>query len=128
MGTRRRVLVVDDEDSIREIARLSLEAVAGWDVLTARSGAEALELAGANHPEAILTDVMMPTMDGPTLVGHLQQRPDTRDIPVVFLTARVRPEDSHALQAIAGVSGLLAKPFDPMTLAADLAKVLQWEE
>jgi CheY-like chemotaxis protein len=83
----RRILIVDDEDDIREVAQVSLELVGQFEVLTAASGSAGIETARATQPDAILLDVMMPDMDGPTTLARLQADPATRDIPVVFLTA-----------------------------------------
>ena len=121
----RRVLVVDDEDHIREVAGVSLEAVGGWRVTTASSGAEAIEKAAAERPDAILLDVMMPEMDGPTTFHHLQGEESTRDIPVVLLTAKVHAADRRRLDDL-GVAAVLAKPFDPMTLSEQVAGALGW--
>ena len=87
------LLLVDDEDDIREVAQLSLEMTAGWEVHTASSGAQALAAARALKPEAILMDVMMPEMDGPTAVRHLKADPETAGIPVILLTAKVQASD-----------------------------------
>jgi CheY-like chemotaxis protein len=123
--TPRRVLIVDDEDDIREVAQLSLEMVAGWQVLTARSGGEAVACAHSDRPDAILLDVMMPDMDGPTTFRRLQENPATRHIPVVLLTAKVQAADQLRLGGL-GVAGVLEKPFDPMRLAGDVAAILGW--
>lgn len=120
-----RVLVVDDEDDIREVTQLSLEMTTDWEVQVASSGAEALERAVAERPDAILLDVMMPEMDGPTTYRMLQEQPETRGIPVVLLTAKVQPSDQRALADL-GVQGVLSKPFDPMALAGDLSRLLGW--
>ena len=119
------LLLVDDEDDIREVAQLSLEMTAGWEVHTASSGAQALAAARALKPEAILLDVMMPEMDGPTTVRHLKADPETAGIPVILLTAKVQPSDRRAFEDL-GVVGVLAKPFDPMALAGEVAAVLGW--
>src|ERR1051326_2239539 len=110
-----RLLLIDDEDDIREVARLSLELVAHWDVVTASSGAEGVERAAAEQPDAILLDVMMPGMDGAATYGRLQSNPATRAIPVVLRTARVfdRADDRRGLEGI----HVIGKPFDPMRLA-----------
>lgn len=123
----RRVLIVDDEDDIREVAQLSLEMTRGWTVLAASSGAEALERAEKERPDAILLDVMMPEMDGPTVVRRLREGRDTCDIPVVLLTAKIQPADHRHLAGLE-VVGVLAKPFDPMLLAAQLATLLGWDD
>jgi CheY-like chemotaxis protein len=121
----RRILIVDDEDDIREVARVSLEMVGGWEVLVAGSGSEGLIEAKESQPDAILLDVMMPDMDGPTTFQKLQSDATTRHIPVILLTAKVQAAD-HLRFAELGVSGVLAKPFDPLTLPSQVAKVLSW--
>ena len=121
----RKILIVDDDDDIREVARVSLEAVGGWDVLIAGSGIEGLAQAKAGQPDAILLDVMMPDMDGPTTFQRLQADAATRHIPVILLTAKVQAAD-HLQFAELGVSGVLAKPFDPMTLPSQVAELLSW--
>jgi CheY-like chemotaxis protein len=125
--TSRRVLVVDDEESIREIAALSMQAVGGYQVSTASSGAEAVRLALAAPPDVILLDVMMPEVDGPTTVMRLQRDERTRGIDVILLTAKVHARDTARLGQIEGVSGIIAKPFDPMTLPRQVAEMLGWE-
>ena len=121
----RKILIVDDEDDIREVARASLEMVGGWEVLAAGSGSEGLALAKVGQPDAILLDVMMPDMDGPTTFQKLQSNATTRHIPVILLTAKVQAAD-HLRFAQLGVSGVLAKPFDPMTLPSQVAEALSW--
>lgn len=123
----RRILIIDDEDDIREVAALSLETVAGWEVLTANSGAEGIREAVAQKPDAILMDVMMPTMDGPTTFREMQKTPEIAHIPVVLLTAKVQGVDQRRFAGL-GVAGVLFKPFDPMTLAGQMAAALGWSE
>src|SRR5919201_2353556 len=89
----KRVLIIDDEDDIREVAQVSLEMVAGWEVLTARSGREGIQRAQAEQPDAILLDVMMPGLDGPSTFERLQADPSTRGIPVLLLTAKAQTAD-----------------------------------
>jgi CheY-like chemotaxis protein len=121
----RRILIVDDEDDIREVAQMSLEMVAGWEVIPARSGEEGVRLAAEHRPDAILLDVMMPGMDGPDTARLLRERPETSAIPVILLTAKVQPADRRRLEAL-GVAGVLAKPFDPMELANQVSSLLGW--
>jgi CheY-like chemotaxis protein len=118
----RRLLLVDDEDDIRAVAQLSLESVGGWQVVTATSGTEAIAAATSEGFDAILLDVMMPELDGPTTLERLREAGVAT--PVVFLTAKVQPGDRRALEAT-GAAGILAKPFDPMQLSADLDRVLE---
>ena len=121
----RKILLVDDEDDIREVAQMSLEMTAGWDVVTAASGADALQLAEAERPDAILLDVMMPGMDGPATARGLKADAATAGIPIVLLTAKVQPADRRRFDDL-GVAGVLAKPFDPMELATQISGVLGW--
>jgi CheY-like chemotaxis protein len=121
----RRVLIVDDQADIRDIARVGLELTTDWDVQVAGSGEEALEIAEREHPDAILLDVMMPHMDGPSAVRALRANPQTMDIPVILLTARMLSDDGDDLADLA-ISGLLTKPFDPMALAGSVASLLGW--
>jgi CheY-like chemotaxis protein len=123
----RRVLVVDDDDAIREVAQTSLELVAGWQVEVASSGQEAVELCVADPPDAVLLDVMMPLMDGPTTFARLQADPRTRMVPVVLLTAKVQPAERRCWEGL-GVSGVLAKPFDPVELAGQIGDLLGWDK
>ncbi len=119
----RHVLLVDDEDDIREVAAISFEAFAGWRVSSASCGAEGIAKALAERPDAILLDVMMPDLDGPSTFKRLQDDPNTRDIPVILLTAKVQPADRRRFEQL-GVAGVLTKPFDPTSLAEDVAAIL----
>lgn len=123
----RRVLIIDDEDDIREVAALSLEATADWVILTASSGKEGIRVAAAEKPDAILMDVMMPEMDGPTTFKQLQLNPETKGIPVVLLTAKVQGVDQRRFAGL-GVAAILFKPFDPLTLSSQIADVLGWHD
>ena len=120
-----KVLIIDDEDDIREVAALSLESVAGWDVFTASSGAQGLARAIEHQPDAILLDVMMPGMDGPTTFRELRANPATSKIPVLLLTAKVQSSDQRRFADL-GVEAVLFKPFDPLTLSDQIAGVLGW--
>ena len=123
----RRILLVDDDDGIREVTRVSLEATMGWQVLTASSGDEALRLAGEEGIGAILLDVMMPDMDGAETFARLREREESRDIPVVLLTAKTQKADL-ANYAEMGVAGTVQKPFDPLSLGREVADALGWED
>ncbi|MCW6038855.1 response regulator [Spirulina subsalsa FACHB-351] len=131
MGNRK-ILIIDDEEDIREVAKLSLEIGQDWDVVAASSGSEGLALcktlcSGTDEqpPDAILLDVMMPDMDGPTTWHKLQEDPLTAKIPVIFLTAKVQAAEQRYYAQL-GVNAVLTKPFDPVTLGDFIAKVLNW--
>jgi CheY-like chemotaxis protein len=122
----KRVLIIDDEDDIREVAQTSLEMMGGWVVSTAASSAEGLLKAESEQPDAVLLDVMLPDMDGPTTFQKLQANPTTRQIPVILLTAKVQAADQRRLSGL-GVAAILTKPFDPIILADQVAVALGWE-
>jgi len=123
--TARRVLIIDDDDGIREVAKMSLELVAGWEVATAGSGADGLAQARESPPEGILLDVMMPGMDGPATLGELRADDAVGSTPVIFLTAKVQAAERTRFAEM-DVSGLIAKPFDPMKLASQIAELFGW--
>lgn len=119
------VLLIDDEKYLSSVIRVCLEKLGGWRVLTAESGREGLQLAQSEQPDAILLDVMMPDMDGFAVLQALKEVPYTQNIPVIVLTAKVQPfapEDDGQFK----IAGVLAKPFDPMTLAQQVATMLNW--
>jgi two-component system OmpR family response regulator len=117
-----KVLFVDDDPDIRRIASMSLSVVGGYTVTTASSGAEALQSAERELPDVILLDVMMPGMDGLATLGQLRANERTASIPVIFMTAKVQKAEVEQYRA-AG-AGFVAKPFDPMRLPAEVARVL----
>jgi CheY-like chemotaxis protein len=119
----KTILIVDDERDIRDVAQMSLELVGGWSVITAGSGAEAIEIAARERPDAILLDVMMPEMDGPTTFRRLRSSPPTAGIPVILLTAKVQTNDRRGFDDL-GVEGVIPKPFDPVTLSARVSEIL----
>lgn len=121
----KQILIIDDEDDIREVAQVSLEMIGNWAVLTARSGQEGLAKAAAEQPDAILLDVMMPDMDGPTTFQQLRNTLAVCHIPVILMTAKVQASDQRRFASL-GVKGVIAKPFDPLTLADQVAETLGW--
>ena len=121
-----RVLIVDDEADIREIARLALE-LHGLEVETAGSIAEALERAAVRPPDAILLDVMLPGTDGPTGLPMLRRLRGLEDIPIAFVTAKVMPAEVERLEKL-GAATVIGKPFDPMSLGPTLDGLLRRRE
>lgn len=111
----KRVMLVDDEEDIRTIAEISLRVVGGWEVVLAASGEEALALVPERHPDVVLLDVMMPGIGGPGALAGLRAQPGGEALPVIFVTAKVQRDEVARYEAMA-VAGVIAKPFDPMTL------------
>lgn len=123
--TQKRILVIDNEPYIQEIAKICLETTAGWRVITASSGKEGIATATTEQPDAILLDVMMPDMDGAATFAALQENPATQPIPVILLTAKVQASDRQRYRDL-GVNGTIAKPFNPLDLAVQIQQVLGW--
>src|SRR5438876_5376983 len=109
----KRILIIDDENDIREVAALALETAGDFDVITANGGRAGLIAASERRPDLILLDVMMPELDGPSTFQELRLSEATRSIPVIFLTAKVQPAERRKLSDL-GALGIIAKPFDPL--------------
>ncbi|BAT53448.1 Response regulator receiver domain protein CheY [Nostoc sp. NIES-3756] len=123
----KKILIVDDEERIRELVQACLEDIGGWDTITAASGVECLTIAPAQIIDAILLDVSMPNMDGFAVYEQLQANSATKSIPVILLTAKVLPSDrTHFAQM--GIAGLITKPFEPTTISAEVANILGWDD
>ena len=118
-----RLLIVDDDDDIRLIARMSLERIGGWEVLDAGSAQDAVDAARSGPLDVVLLDVMMPGIDGPGTLELL--RPVIGGhTPVIFLTAKTQPADRERLSGL-GAAGLISKPFDPLTLPDEISARLR---
>lgn len=111
----RTVLLVDDDDDIRTIGELALRDVGGWTVVSATDGQSAFDLAQQHNPDVILLDVMMPGMDGPQTFRRLRASGAAQQTPIIFMTAKVQSHERAAYLAL-GAVGVVAKPFDPLTL------------
>jgi CheY-like chemotaxis protein len=121
----KSVLLIDDEEAIQEVVQMGIEIEVGWQVSIASSGMTGIALAEAEQPDAILLDVMMPELDGVATLSLLKANPKTQSIPVIFLTAKIQAVDRDRIQTL-GVEGIITKPFNSMTLASQIAKILQW--
>lgn len=121
--TNKCILIIDDEEDIREIARICLETVGDWQVSTAKSGSEGLIYAQSKQPDAILLDMMMPEMDGLNTLVKLRTNQLTMNIPVIFLTAKYNLLESGKFAQLE-VKGIIPKPFEPMTLAQQVEQLL----
>ena len=119
MTILKKILYVEDEPDIQAVARIALEAVGGFEVKICGSGKEAVESAAAFAPDLLLLDVMMPGMDGPTTLLELRKQPALAATPAMFMTAKVQPQEVAHLKSL-GVVDIIAKPFDPMGLSAQI--------
>lgn len=118
----KKILYAEDEEDIKEIAVLAIEAIGGFEVATCNCGSDVLELARKFQPQLILLDVMMPVMDGPATLLALKKDPQLKHIPVIFLTAKIMHEEIGRFKAM-GAIDIIAKPFDPMTLSAQIQTI-----
>jgi CheY-like chemotaxis protein len=126
-ASSKTVLLIDDEENICEIVQVCLEMFGNWKATTARSGEEALAALTTDQPDVIILDVMMPNMDGLTVLKQLKETPQLANIPVVLLTARADLTEPQKLLQL-GVQGAIAKPFDPTKLADQISKIFNWEK
>ena len=125
MSELKTILYVEDDEDIQMVAQMALEMVGGLSLRTCSSGWEAIDAAGSLHPDLILLDVMMPDMDGPATLVELRKLPNTRETPVVFMTAKVQAAEVSHYRSL-GAVGVIAKPFDPMLLAQQVRSL--WAE
>jgi CheY-like chemotaxis protein len=120
----RTILVIDDSPLIRQLVQVALGGDDGWEVHAAGSGADGIELAARERPDAILLDVEMPDLTGPATLTRLRAQEATARVPVLFLTA-YSADERPELQAL-GAAGVIAKPFQVASLASEVAGALGW--
>jgi CheY-like chemotaxis protein len=118
-----KVMIVDDDEDIRLICEIAIRRIGKWDVVAAASGEEALALARSERPDVILLDVMMPGIDGPTTLARLRDQPETRKVPVVFLTAKAQQREVDRYLRL-GAAGVICKPFDVIKLADEIRAIV----
>ncbi|MBX3676889.1 MAG: response regulator [Rhodocyclaceae bacterium] len=111
-----KILLAEDEPDIRTVAELALASVGGFTVHLCEDGAHALAELPGFAPDLVMLDVMMPNMDGPTTLAELRKLPQGKDVPVIFMTAKVQQAEIEGYKRL-GAIGVIPKPFDPMTLA-----------
>ena len=117
-----RILYVEDDLDIQTIALMVLESISDFTVEVCSSGSEAISKAVAFGPDIMLLDVMMPGMDGIETLSELRKFPELKNTPVVFMTAKVQPQEVQSYLDLGAVA-VIAKPFDPMTLSDQLRSI-----
>ena len=110
-----RILFVEDEETIAIVAIMTLEDIGGFEVKHCTSGEEAVLALPDFKPQLVLTDMMMPGMDGIETFKKIRELPDGKDIPVIFMTAKAQKHEQEDYISI-GAAGVVPKPFDPMTV------------
>jgi two-component system OmpR family response regulator len=119
----QKILLVDDDPNIQMIAQMGLEDRPEWKVCLASSGMEALEKFADEKPDLVLLDMMMPGMDGVTTLLKIQEQSSNSKVPVIFMTAKVQKHEIEKYLTT-GVAGIIAKPFDPMTLTQSIIDII----
>lgn len=117
-----RICYVEDDEDIQRIVRLSLERIGRMSVDIIADPATAIERMIEFKPDLVILDWMMPHVDGPTLYRNMRERPETRDLPVVFITAKASPRELDELRAL-GAAGTISKPFSPKDLPDQLRAI-----
>ena len=120
----KSILIIDDDDDIREATQICLEITGHWKVLKAENGVKGISLAKSEKPDAILLDIMMPGMDGLTILKRLRCSSDTDKIPIIILTAKVQSSDRRQFDQL-NVSSIITKPYDPLTISDQIASILE---
>lgn len=117
-----KIIYAEDEEDIRAIAQIALEDIGGYSVKYCANGFDVLEAVKIFTPDLFLLDVMMPLMDGPSALRELKKNPKWVNVPTIFMTAKIQPNEIEEYKAL-GAINVISKPFDPMTLADDVKKM-----
>jgi CheY-like chemotaxis protein len=123
----KRILVIDDDEGLRDVIQFYLEAITSWEILTAASGNEGLTIATAEQPDAILLDVMMPEMDGVETFRRIKANSAIQHIPTILLTAKAQTRERQQFANL-GIAGLIFKPFKAPELVTQVRSILNWPE
>lgn len=122
---RKRILIIDDDESIQTVVQFGIQMVVDWEVLVASSGMQGIKTACDQKPDAILLDVMMPDMDGIATLKAIQANSETAQIPVIFLTAKAHTSERRQFNDLQ-VNGVITKPFNSLDLPDIITKILDW--
>jgi two-component system, OmpR family, response regulator len=122
MPTLKKILYAEDEPDVQTVVELTIQAMSNYEIKIANNGKKLLECVEDYKPDLILLDVMMPEMDGPTTFKFLQANENTKNIPIIFMTAKVQAHEIEILNKTGGV-GIITKPFDPMTLCSEIEEI-----
>ncbi len=119
----KRILIVDDDADIREATQLCLEITGQWEVLKAGNGPDGIAIAQSEKPDAILLDMMLPGMDGLTILQRLRENAETQQIPIIILTAKAQTHEQQYFGQLK-VASVITKPYDPLTISDQIALAL----
>lgn len=122
MKELKKILYAEDEPDVRTVVELTIDAMSDYKIKTCDNGKKLLESVEEYAPDLILLDVMMPEMDGPTTFSNLQSSEKTKDIPVIFMTAKAQVHEVEKFKEV-GALGVITKPFDPMSLCSEIDEI-----
>lgn len=125
MKELKKILYAEDEPDVQMVVEITVQTMSNYDIKICSNGKILLENVEEYNPDLILLDVMMPEMDGPTTFKHLQENEKTKDIPVIFMTAKAQTHEVEIFKNI-GVVGVITKPFDPVQLCSEIEQI--WKE
>lgn len=125
MKKLNKILYAEDEPDIRTIVETVIQAMSDYDIKICENGKILMDCVEKYSPDLVLLDVMMPEMDGPTTFKNLQENPKTKNIPVIFMTAKAQVHEIKAFLD-SGVIGIITKPFDPVQLCSRINEL--WDE
>lgn len=125
MKELKKILYAEDEFDVQTIVQMVIESMSDYEIKICGNGKLLLDCVEDYNPDLILLDVMMPEMDGPTTYTNLQANEKTKNIPVIFITAKAQVHEVQLLKE-SGVIGVITKPFDPVTLCPEIQKL--WDK
>lgn len=122
MKELKKILYAEDEPDVQTVVEMTIQAMSDYEIKICENGKKLLDCVGDYNPNLILLDVMMPEMDGLTTFKNLQQNENTKDIPVIFMTAKAQVHEVEKFKEI-GALGVITKPFDPMSLCDEILEI-----
>ena len=124
---KKRLLLIEDNEDNRYLIKFALEVSTDWKIIAVSNGREGIDIAKLQQPDAILLDYIMPKMNGFTICQLLHDNLDTRNIPIIFVTAMV-DSDFYTLLEDTHAAGVIEKPLNVNTLASQIQKICQWKK
>lgn len=122
MKELKKILYAEDEPDVQTVVELTIQTMSDYQIKVCDNGRKLLECVEEYNPDLILLDVMMPEMDGPTTFKNLQLNDSTKNIPVIFMTAKAQVHEVETFKET-GVLGVITKPFDPMNLCDEIQEI-----
>jgi two-component system OmpR family response regulator len=122
MKELKKILYAEDEPDVQTVVELTVQTMSDYEIKICGNGKILLDCVEEYNPDLILLDVMMPEMDGPTTFKILQSDENTKNIPVIFMTAKAQVQEVATFKET-GILGVITKPFDPMNLCDEIQEI-----